>query len=167
MANDSIKIRPATLEDEKPILTVFNYFVENSFSAYTEFQEGPEFFKRLWDISRGYPFYVAENDEGGIVGFALMHPYYGIGVFRHTARITYFILPQFTRQGLGKRFLDKLVRDAEELKIEYILASISSRNVQSINFHKKCGFIECGRFKGIGRKWGKQFDEIWMQLSVE
>jgi phosphinothricin acetyltransferase len=160
------KIRRVTLEDEQAILKIFNYFVENSFAAYTEHAEGSAFFKKLWGISSGYPFYLAEGQDGRPIGFALIHPYYGMNVFRKTARITYFILPEYTRSGLGKIFLDKLTQDARELGIENILASISSLNEQSINFHKKHGFIECGRFKSIGEKWDQVFDEIWMQLEL-
>jgi len=52
------------------------------------------------------------------------------------------------------------------LKIKTLLASISSRNKESIAFHKKHGFIECGRFKDIGRKRGKPFDVVWMQKVI-
>ncbi len=161
------KIRGASLDDEKAVMKVFNYFVENSYAAYTEHSEGKEFFRRLWYISRGYPFYVAENKDGEIVGFALVHPYYGIGVFRRSVRITYFILPRYTRMGLGKRFLDLLTEACRKSSVDNIMASVSSRNQQSLEFHKKYGFVECGRFKDIGRKWGKSFDEIWLQLKVK
>ncbi|MGD0951544.1 MAG: hypothetical protein ABR985_03985 [Methanotrichaceae archaeon] len=47
-----------------------------------------------------------------------------------------------------------------------VLASISSLNQASLAFHKKNGFVECGRFVGIGRKMGKGFDVVWMQRMV-
>jgi L-amino acid N-acyltransferase YncA len=160
------KIRAATINDEKAILGIFNYYAENSFAAYSEAPEGPGFFKRLWQIAAGYPFYIAENTDGKAVGFALMHAYYGIPVFRRAARITYFILPEYTNNGLGKIFLDKLTEDAREIGIDNILASISSRNEQSLQFHLKRGFVECGRFEKVGQKWGEDFDEVWMQKVI-
>lgn len=166
MNNAEFKIRHASPDDEKAILKIFNYFVENSFAAYTEYPEGPEFFHRLWDISRRYAFLVAENSDSEIIGFSLIHPYYGIGVFRRSARITYFILPQYTRKGLGKEFLDKLIDRAREMGVDNIMASVSSQNQNSIDFHKKYGFVECGRFKNIGHKWGQSFDEVWLQLRI-
>ena len=162
-----IKIRNVTPGDERVVLEIFNYFVNNSFAAYTEHPEGSRFFQRLIEISKGYPFYVAENNSGEVVGFALLHPYYGIGVFRRAARITYFIKPECTRHGLGKVFLDNIVVEAMKIGVDIILASISSRNEQSISFHKKHGFVECGRFKDVGIKWGKSFDEVWMQYMVK
>lgn len=156
-------IRDARFSDEGVILDIFNYFTENSYAAYTENPERSAFFKRLWQVSEGYPFYVAENSAGEIIGFALLHAYYQLPVFRRAARITYFIKTEYTRQGLGTMFLDKLIRDARELGIDNILASISSLNDQSLQFHLKHGFAECGRFLKAGRKWGRDFDEVWMQ----
>jgi phosphinothricin acetyltransferase len=55
------------------------------------------------------------------------------------------------------------ISEAKTMGIRIFLASISSLNEQSIQFHLKHGFVECGRFKGIGKKHGRTFDMIWMQ----
>jgi phosphinothricin acetyltransferase len=47
-----------------------------------------------------------------------------------------------------------------------VLASISSLNQSSLAFHKKNGFVECGRFVGIGRKMGTGFNVFWMQKKI-
>ena len=38
--------------------------------------------------------------------------------------------------------------------------------IRSINFHRKNGCIECGRFKNVGRKKGQVFDTVWMQKMI-
>ncbi|MEW6616706.1 MAG: hypothetical protein AB1401_14730 [Thermodesulfobacteriota bacterium] len=35
-----------------------------------------------------------------------------------------------------------------------------------MNFHKKNGFIECGRFKNICKKKNKIFDVVYMQKML-
>jgi len=156
-------IRKAKIDDEAAILEIFNYYVKSSYAAYSEEPEGSRFFNRLWQIATGYPFYIAETVEGKVVGFALLHAYYGIPVFQRAARITYFIHYDYTRQGLGRLFLDRLTVDAIAMGIDCIMASISSLNEPSIKFHERNGFVECGRFKRIGRKLDTDFDEVWMQ----
>jgi L-amino acid N-acyltransferase YncA len=47
--------------------------------------------------------------------------------------------------------------------IAAILASISFLNPESLAFHRKMGFQECGRFVAVGRKKERDFDEVWMQ----
>lgn len=59
--------------------------------------------------------------------------------------------------------LTSLEKEAAEKGITNILANISSLNPNSIKFHQKNGFIECGRFKKVGKKKGQEFDTVWMQ----
>jgi phosphinothricin acetyltransferase len=159
-------IRSLKTTDRQKILDVFNYFVKNSYAAYSELAESDEYFDRLKRISKGYPFYVVETADKDVIGYALLHPYYDMSAFENSARITYFIMPEHTRQGLGARLLKKLTVDARRIGIKSLLASISSKNKESIEFHRKSGFGECGRFKSVGRKWNEDFDEIWMQKFI-
>jgi phosphinothricin acetyltransferase len=52
------------------------------------------------------------------------------------------------------------------MDVDTILAHTSSRNTASIRFHRKHGFRECGRLRRVGRKFGKDFDVIWVQLHL-
>jgi len=62
--------------------------------------------------------------------------------------------------------LERFINEAKSLGIDHILASISSLNQKSMDFHLKNGFKECGRFPGIGEKFGNTFDMIWMQRQI-
>jgi phosphinothricin acetyltransferase len=86
--------------------------------------------------------------------------------FSHTGILTYFILPEYTNKGYGTRMLMQLIKDAEINGIHNILVCIVSKNTQSINFHRKHDFIECGKFKNVGYKFNQFFDLIWMQKLV-
>lgn len=101
-----------------------------------------------------------------VVGFGFLRPYRNTEAFRHTAEITYFILPEHTRKGLGKRLLNVLEREADKMGITTLLANISSLNKQSLKFHKKNGFKRCGTFRKIGTKFGGDFDVVWMQKTL-
>jgi len=100
------------------------------------------------------------------LGFAFLHPYRLGNTFRRTAEFTGFILPEHTGQGLGTQILERFVAQAHEQGIDTLLANISSRNVPSLRFHSKHGFRECGRFRRVGRKFGVDFDVVWMQLEL-
>ncbi|MBD3258952.1 GNAT family N-acetyltransferase [candidate division GN15 bacterium] len=156
-------IRPVLDSDRRAVTDVFNYFVENSFAAYPSSPFTPEFYDQLRKVSTGYPFYVVENAARKVVGFALVRPYMWIDSFQRTLEITYFLLPEVTGKGLGTRLLTILEDQARQVGGETLLASISSRNDQSLSFHKKHGFQECGRFERIGKKFDEDFDVVWMQ----
>jgi phosphinothricin acetyltransferase len=153
-------------EDGKAIVDIFNHYVENSFAAYPESKVPYESFDHLLDTAKGYPFQVARSSEGDVLGFALLRPHNPLSAFSRTAEITCFIAPQFVGKGIGKAMQERLLANAREKGINTILASISSLNSASLAFHKKQGFLECGCFQRIGRKWGQDFDMVWMQKMI-
>jgi L-amino acid N-acyltransferase YncA len=159
-------ISPVSKEDGKAIIDIFNHYVENSFAAYPEDRVPYEFFDRFLSMAEGYPFLVARDDEKNVLGFALLRPHSPMPVFSRTAEITCFIAPEHTGNGIGKAMQERLLAGAGEKGIDTILASISSLNSASLTFHKKTGFQECGRLQKIGRKWGQDFDVVWMQRMI-
>jgi L-amino acid N-acyltransferase YncA len=161
-----IRINLLTKNNQKEIIDIFNYYIENSFAAYPENEVPYEFFDNLLKMSEGYPACTAEDEKGNILGFGMLRAYNPFSAFSQTAEITYFINPEHTGRGIGKMMLDYLINKAKEKGITSILASISSLNESSINFHKKNGFVECGRFREIGKKKGKTFDVVYMQKML-
>jgi len=69
-------------------------------------------------------------------------------------------------KGIGTKALKLLEEDGRNMGIKQILANISSYNEQSIEFHRKNGFLECGRFLNIGKKNGNNFDVVWMEKEI-
>jgi phosphinothricin acetyltransferase len=118
-------------------------------------------------MTRGYPAIVAKAAAGKVAGFAFLRPYHFAETFKRTAEITYFLLPEHTRLGLGTAFLEELVKAARAMGIDSILASVSSLNQASLNFHLRHGFKECGRFPRVGRKFGEDFDVVYMHLQIK
>lgn len=146
------------------IMDVFNYYVENSFAAYPKTPLPPLFFSKFLEMTNGYPaFAMVDEHSGQVAGFCFLKPYSPFPTFRRTAEISYFLKPDYTHKGLGTAALQKLQDEAAKMRIRCLLAGISSRNEQSLCFHKKNGFVECGRFKEIGEKKALPFDVIWMQ----
>lgn len=154
-------------EDRKAIIDIFNHYVENSFAAYPENKLPYQAFDMLLQMSNGFPAESLKDQNGQIVGFGMLRTHNPMPTFSQTAEVTYFIHPDHTGKGLGKMLLGSLVKGAIEKGITNILANISSLNPNSIKFHQKNGFIECGRFKKVGKKNGQEFDTVWMQKMLQ
>jgi len=150
----------------RPVIDIFNYYIKNGFEAYREIPLGYEYFDSILEKSKEWPAIVAKAPSNDVIGFAYLHPYSNIETFKRTAKVTYFIHPEHTRKGVGKGFLEELVLRARRFGVDNLLAHISSLNEASLNFHLKNGFQECGRFKKIGRKLGRDFDIIWVQRRL-
>ncbi len=161
-----ISLAPMSRDDRESVVDIFNYYVENSFSAYPEKKVPYEFFDTLWAMCQGYPAVTARDERGEVIGFALLRPYNLMPAFSRTAEITYFVRPGFTGQGIGRMFLDYLIEEGKKKGLAHILAGIASLNEGSLRFHRKNGFVECGRFVNIGQKQDKLFDVVYYQLTL-
>ena len=159
-------IRPMSAQDREPIMDIFNFYVENSFAAYPETKLPYQAFDMFLKMSKGYPAGTVLDQEGKVVGFGMLRAYHPMPAFSKTAEITYFLHPDHTGKGIGKKLLDYLEKGAREMSLENILASISSLNDGSVEFHRKNGFKDCGLFKDIGSKKGKTFDMVWLQKKL-
>jgi len=156
-------LSPISNEDRESIIDIFNYYVENSFAAYPENKLRYQAFDMFLHMSNGFPAGTIKDRSGKVVGFGMLRTHNPMPAFSQTAEITYFIHPDHTGKGLGKMLLGSLEKGAVEKCITNILANISSLNPDSIKFHQKNGFIECGRFRKVGKKKGQEFDTVWMQ----
>jgi phosphinothricin acetyltransferase len=147
------------------VIDIFNYYIENSLAAYSDTKLPYAFYDRFMELTNGYPAYVMKMDDK-TVGFTYLRAYHPFSTFQETAEITYFISKEYTGKGLGKAALAKIEEEARKMGIKTILANIASENQQSLDFHKRNGFRECGRFEKIIHKHGKRFDIVWMQKWI-
>jgi phosphinothricin acetyltransferase len=147
-------------------MDIFNYYVENSFAAFPETKLPYKAFDMFLDMAKGLPTASIRDKNGRIVGFGMLRPHNRMPPFSQAAEVTYFIHPDHTGKGLGKALLSFLEKGALERGITNLLACISSLNPDSIRFHRNNGFAECGLFRRIGKKKGRQFDTVWMQKML-
>jgi L-amino acid N-acyltransferase YncA len=158
-----------TLSDvhKNPVIDIYNHYIQNGYAAFPEKQVSYEFFNILLEKINGYPsFAIVNSSMKRVIGFCYLKAYHIFPVFKETAEITCFIEPLEVGKGIGRMALHKLENNGRAMEIRQILASVSSLNEQSLIFHLKNGFKECGRFEMIGKKMGKQFDVIWMQKTI-
>lgn len=158
-------IRPFEKQDSAAVLEIFNHYAANSMAAFYEGGLSPQFVDGLSQAVGDYPFVVAETG-GQVVGFGLLRPYHPSPVFRRTAELTYFIAPDYTRQGLGSLFFDFLEQAARVRGVACLLASIARDNQASRAFHQAKGFAQCGLLQKVGAKFGQDLDVVLMQKHL-
>ena len=159
-------INPISTEDGEAILGIFNHYVENTFAAYPDKKLPWQAFDALLALANGLPTGTLKDRNGRVVGFGMLRPHHPLPTFSRTAEVTCFLHPAYTGRGLGKTLLAYLENKAKDRGITSILACISSLNPGSIDFHRKNGFVECGKFIKVGEKMGLAFDTVWMQKVV-
>lgn len=161
------KILPLGKKDSESVLEIFNYYVENTFAAYPDEKVATQVFEAFLGQSEGYPAGKIVLENGIVAGFGVLRPYYNShGVFSHVAETTYFIHKEYIGEGLGTSLLEYLADEGRRRGVSILMASISSKNIGSINFHIQNGFRQCGLFENVVKKNGVTFDMVWMQKAV-
>jgi L-amino acid N-acyltransferase YncA len=160
------RLEPMGEAHRKAVIDIYNYYIETSFAAYLDTKVSYEYFDRFLSVTRGFPAFVVQSENGETVGFGFLHPYHHASTFQKSVEVSYFLSPHHTGKGIGNQLLQELTEMAKDLGIENIFANVSSRNEGSINFHKKHGFHECGVMRNVGQKFNQTFDIIWMQKDL-
>jgi phosphinothricin acetyltransferase len=158
--NNEVNIRTKKEEDLENILEVVKSFVKDSFAAYSD-EYYPSSIVDEWN-KKAKVFLVLETGDN-VIGFGFVASYKQFKSFNHVGVLTYFILPEYTGKGLGTKLFNQLISKGKDLGITNYLAHITSKNEQSLNFHKKQGFQEVGRFKDMSVKLGESIDMVWVQ----
>jgi len=159
MSNSGYAVRRFRNDDRVRILEIFNHHVTTTVAALAAEPVPPQFIDGT--LQDAQSFLVAGRD-GEVAVFGFMRPFLPFSTFQTAASVTDFAAPGHTRSGLGSRILKAFESDAGERGIRTLLAAISSRNIESLKFHRKRGFYECGKLPGIGVKFGEHFDVIRM-----
>lgn len=150
----------------KDVIDIFNYYVKHTNYAYPKELVNYSFYDKFLENAKQLCAYAIINEKNIIIGFCQLKPYNPVSTFKNAVEVSYFLDKSSTGKGIGKIALNKLLEEARKLGKKQIIASISGDNIDSQIFHLKNGFIECGRFKNVGNKFGKEFDIVYMQRGI-
>lgn len=159
-------IRLSKDEDSEKVISIFNHYIVNSMAAYPQSPLPVQAFGFIKSKCINGTILVAEEEEGRVVGFALLKSFMDGETFAHTADIGYFIDPDHTGKGLGRLFLAELEGIAKKLGIQTLVANVSSLNPGSIAFHERNGFTKCGELPRVGKKDNQYFNLIWYSKFI-
>jgi L-amino acid N-acyltransferase YncA len=162
----SYAIRPAVESDLPAINDIYNYYVLHSTCTY---QEEPEIMedRRQWfhHHSDQHPVIVAMEGEQ-VVGWGSLSPYHERSAYRFTVENSVYVHHQYFRRGIGSVLLQELIVHSRKLGHRVIIAGIDGEQAASVALHAKFHFERAGHLKGVGFKFGRWLDVIYMQLNL-
>ena len=168
MDGEEATIRTAESRDILAITRIYGYYVrETVISFEIEAPDHVEMDRRWRQLSnKGYPYLVAEANAQ-ICGFAFMAPYKARAAYKGTVEGTIYLAPQACGKGIGRALLGKLISEAKQAGYRQMIAGIAAgENSASLALHRKCGFVEVGRLKEVGRKFGRSVDVVLLQREL-
>jgi L-amino acid N-acyltransferase YncA len=161
------RVRPATAGDSAAIAALYDHHVRHGTASFDS--EGPT--AAQWAVkiayvqSRGWPFLVTELD-GSLAGYAYATQFRDRPAYARTCENSIYIAPAAIGQGLGAALLAELIEQARASGFHQMIAVIGGGEPASVALHAKLGFVERGRMKDVGLKFGRTLDTVYMQRTL-
>lgn len=163
-----ITLRDACVDDLAAITAIYAESVANGVASYelTPPDEA-EMHRRFEAISgQRYPYVVAADAGGRIVGYAYASAFRTRPAYRWLVEDSIYLAPDTRGRGIGRTLLDELLRRCTALGFRQMIAVIGGGHPASIGVHRAAGFVECGRMRATGYKHGRWLDTVLMQMPL-
>ena len=161
-------IRHSTEADLPAITEIYNHAVQNTTAIWNETTVSLEN-RVAWFQARreqGYPILVAVDDQDRVLGYASFGDWRPFEGYRFTVEHSVYVAESAQGQGAGRALLAALLDEAKVLGKKVMVAGIEANNIGSIALHEKLGFESAGLMKGVGFKFDRFLDLLWMQKAL-
>ncbi len=146
---------------------IYAHHVAHSTATFDTMAPDEAFWREKIDavVARGWPFLVVERG-GEVAGYAYATQFRDRAAYAHTCENSIYIADSQRGSGLGAILLTALVDAAQEAGFEQMIAVIGGGEPASVALHGKLGFVEAGRMRQVGMKFGRRLDTVYMQLAL-
>ena len=160
-------IRPVAASDADAIAAIYAHHVLTGTASFdTEPPDAAFWRDKIGALTgRGWPFLVVEYD-GQVAGYAYASQFRDRPAYAGTCEDSIYIDHRLTGRGLGGVLLDALIDAAKDFGFEQMIAVIGGAEPASVALHTRAGFVEAGRMRNVGRKFGRVLDTLYMQRDL-
>src|SRR4029077_18341542 len=104
---------------------------------------------------------------GRVLGYSYAGPFRPRVGYRFSLEDSIYVDPDTVGRGVGRALLRAVLARCEELGYRQMIAVIGgSETLPSIRLHAALGFTHIGTFTGIGFKFGRWIDSVYMQRPL-
>ena len=170
----NITIRKAAVSDAKDILDIYSYYVKNTAITFEyEVPSADEFAGRIRDITKRYPYLLAERD-GSIIGYAYAHEFIARKAYDWSAEVTIYVDHNERKTGVGRLLYSELEKCLGAMGVIDLYACIGVPNGEadefldrnSVDFHEHMGYELKGTFPKSGYKFMRWYDMVWLGKTI-
>jgi phosphinothricin acetyltransferase len=161
-------VREATRDDLAGILAIYNEAVLNTTATY-DYEPRTMEQRLAWfedHQKQDYPVFVAQSEEGQIVGWSALNPFHARPGYRFTTENSVYVAANQRGRGIGKLLMPPLIAGAQQRGLHAIIAGIDAENEVSIRLHTSFGFVRVAHLRQVGHKFGRWLDLIYMELLL-
>ena len=161
------RIRPAIEADAPAITRIYGYHVLHGSATFDTVPPDEAFWRDKISaiVGKGWPFVVVE-DNGIVVGYAYATQFRDRAAYARTCEDSIYVAPDRVGTGVGYPLLSALMQAARDAGFEQMIGVVGGGEAASVAVHKKCGFVEAGRMREVGYKFGKRLDTVYLQRDL-
>jgi L-amino acid N-acyltransferase YncA len=162
-----LTVRDAVPDDAIAIAAIYAHHVLHGTATFDLDPPDAGFWRdKIADMAaRGWPFVVA--DEGaGAIGYAYAAQFRDRPAYREACEDSIYIAPDAMGRGVGRALLAALIDCAAASGFREMIAVIGGAEAASVAVHARLGFVETGRMRNVGIKFGRRLDTLYMQRSL-
>lgn len=162
------RIRNTTESDVAFIGDIYREAVLNGTSTYEiEPPTDGEMATRFASITgNGYPYIVAHDEAGMVLGYAYVSAFRMRPAYRWTVEDSIYLATHARGKGIGKALLLALLERSVALGFRQMIAVIGGGHPASVALHRAAGFVDAGLLIGTGYKHGRWLDTTLMQKAL-
>ncbi len=171
MSADEARLLDATEAHLPGVVAIYNQAVRETFAIWSETETTLDL-RRAWLVARreaGFPVIVAADAArpDRVLGYASYGVFRDFPGYAWTVEHSVYVAADAQRRGVGRRLLAELVRRAQARGYHAMVGGIDSANAPSLALHEAQGFERQGCLKGVGRKFGKSLDLVFMVKALD
>lgn len=110
--------------------------------------------RRAWFHERDpgrRPLYVAQDDDGALLGWLAVNDFYGRAAYAATAEVGVYVDAAARGHGVGSTLLTHAIAAAPSLGLSTLLAFVFAHNRPSIALFERHGFAAWGELPRVAR----------------
>ena len=163
----ALTIRAVTPGDAATIATIYAHHVLHGTATFDTEPPDDLFWRdKISSMTgRGWPFVVAEAD-GAVIGYAYAAQFRDRQAYCEACEDSIYVAHDALGRGVGRALLAALIDGAAAAGFREMLAVIGGAEPASVALHSRLGFVETGRMRNVGIKFGRRLDTLYMQLSL-
>jgi phosphinothricin acetyltransferase len=162
------QIASATLADAPEIAGIYAHHVLHGTASWEIVPpDEQEITARIAKVlGEGWPWLVARDAHGTILGYAYAAQYNPRAGYRYACEDSIYLRHDALGRGIGTLLLAALIEAGEAWGFRQMIAGIAGSEPASVALHARAGFVEVARLRSMGRKHGQWLDVIYMQRAL-
>ncbi|MDA8441181.1 MAG: GNAT family N-acetyltransferase [Peptococcaceae bacterium] len=113
-----------------------------------------------------YPLFSAVANEQ-VVGWGSLSPFHTRPAYAPSVEFSIYVHQAYRGQGVGALLLTQLLAEARDLGYHSILGLIAGNNEASLALADKFAMERVGRYREVGKKFGRWLDVVIVQYMLE